>query len=157
MWKNDLFLVIWPGIKNWIFEQSRFFAKKIKFTRNRFPVYNINSCVEFYLWRQPWDKLFYWKTLKARNYQVCAKSNPCKNGGKCNDGQTGQGCDCSGTGFTGPSCSIPATATCANSPGICNSGTCSDKNGAPGSVSCKCDAGYTGTLCTGKVLGKCLT
>ena len=84
---------------------------------------------------------------------MCAKSNPCKNGGRCVDGMNGMGCDCTGTGFAGPSCSIPEKATCANSPGICNNGTCTD-SGTPGSVKCTCAAGFTGSLCTGKLIGK---
>ena len=83
---------------------------------------------------------------------MCARSNPCKNGGKCIDGANGLGCDCKGTGFSGPSCSVPASATCANSPGFCKNGTCSDSR--PGTIKCKCDAGYTGSTCTGKLLGK---
>ncbi|CAH1263754.1 NRXN2 [Branchiostoma lanceolatum] len=36
---------------------------------------------------------------------MCADSSPCKNGGKCIDGNTKLTCDCTGTGYEGDTCS----------------------------------------------------
>ncbi|KAI8515072.1 Neurexin-2 [Branchiostoma belcheri] len=36
---------------------------------------------------------------------MCADSSPCKNGGKCIDGNSKLSCDCTGTGYEGDTCS----------------------------------------------------
>ncbi|XP_036417060.1 delta-like protein C [Colossoma macropomum] len=73
-------------------------------------------------------------------------SNPCKNGGSCNDLVNDYSCTCP-QGFYGKNCEISAM-TCADGPCF-NGGTCVvDKTGG---YSCRCPAGYMGSNCEKKI------
>ncbi|XP_066559973.1 delta-like protein C [Amia ocellicauda] len=75
----------------------------------------------------------------------CA-SNPCKNGGSCNDLENDYSCTCP-QGFYGKNCEISAM-TCADGPCF-NGGTCVEKS--TGGYSCRCPAGYMGSNCEKKI------
>ncbi|XP_066519508.1 delta-like protein C [Hoplias malabaricus] len=74
-------------------------------------------------------------------------SNPCKNGGSCNDLVNDYSCTCP-QGFYGKNCEISAM-TCADGPCF-NGGTCivDDKTGG---YSCRCPPGYVGSNCEKKI------
>ncbi|XP_029111492.1 delta-like protein C isoform X2 [Scleropages formosus] len=73
-------------------------------------------------------------------------SNPCKNGGSCNDMENDYSCTCP-QGFYGKNCEISAM-TCADGPCF-NGGTCSEK--ITGGYSCRCPLGYMGSNCEKKI------
>ncbi|XP_069043876.1 delta-like protein C [Lepisosteus oculatus] len=73
-------------------------------------------------------------------------SNPCKNGGSCNDLENDYSCTCP-QGFYGKNCEISAM-TCADGPCF-NGGTCVEK--ATGGYSCRCPPGYMGSNCEKKI------
>ncbi|XP_058270476.1 delta-like protein C [Hemibagrus wyckioides] len=73
-------------------------------------------------------------------------SNPCKNGGSCNDLVNDYSCTCP-QGFYGKNCEVSAM-TCADTPCF-NSGTCVET--ATGSYSCRCLPGYIGSNCEKKI------
>ncbi|XP_012683523.1 delta-like protein C [Clupea harengus] len=73
-------------------------------------------------------------------------SNPCKNGGSCNDMVNDYSCSCP-QGFYGKNCEVSAMK-CADGPCF-NGGTCSEKSS--GGYSCACPVGYTGSNCEKKV------
>ncbi|KAM4641556.1 delta-like protein 3 [Discoglossus pictus] len=76
----------------------------------------------------------------------CA-SNPCKNGGSCNDLENDYKCVCP-RGFYGKNCDISAI-TCADGPCF-NGGTCVEKNSG-GSYVCRCPYNYHGSNCEKKI------
>ncbi|KAJ8414569.1 hypothetical protein AAFF_G00037710 [Aldrovandia affinis] len=76
-------------------------------------------------------------------------SNPCKNGGSCNDMENDYSCTCP-QGFYGKNCEISAM-TCADGPCF-NGGTCMEK--MTGGYSCRCPHGYMGSNCE-KKLDRC--
>ncbi|XP_056139131.1 delta-like protein C isoform X2 [Lampris incognitus] len=76
-------------------------------------------------------------------------SNPCKNGGSCNDLENGYSCSCP-QGFYGKNCEISGM-TCADGPCF-NGGTCMPKNSSR--YSCRCLPGYMGSNCE-KKLDRC--
>ncbi|XP_036392357.1 delta-like protein C [Megalops cyprinoides] len=76
-------------------------------------------------------------------------SNPCKNGGSCNDMENDYSCTCP-QGFYGKNCEISAM-TCADGPCF-NGGTCVEK--MTGGYTCRCPTGYTGSNCE-KKLDRC--
>ncbi|XP_043918810.1 delta-like protein C isoform X2 [Protopterus annectens] len=73
-------------------------------------------------------------------------SNPCRNGGSCNDQENDYSCTCP-QGFYGKNCEISAM-TCADGPCF-NSGTCVEKS--TGGYSCLCPANYHGSNCEKKI------
>ncbi|XP_030632048.1 delta-like protein C [Chanos chanos] len=73
-------------------------------------------------------------------------SNPCKNGGSCNDMENDYSCTCP-QGFYGKNCEISAM-TCADGPCF-NGGTCMEK--PTGGYSCRCPPGYMGSNCEKKI------
>ncbi|KAJ7990303.1 hypothetical protein DPEC_G00298910 [Dallia pectoralis] len=73
-------------------------------------------------------------------------SNPCKNGGSCNDRENDYRCTCP-QGFYGKNCEVSAM-TCADGPCF-NGGTCTEK--ATDGYSCRCPTGYTGSNCEKKI------
>ncbi|XP_071782406.1 delta-like protein C [Centroberyx gerrardi] len=73
-------------------------------------------------------------------------SNPCKNGGSCNDLENDYSCTCP-QGFYGKNCEISAM-TCADGPCF-NGGTCVEKSA--GGYTCQCPAGYMGSNCEKKI------
>ncbi|XP_033848474.1 delta-like protein C [Acipenser ruthenus] len=73
-------------------------------------------------------------------------SNPCKNGGSCNDLENDYTCTCP-QGFYGKNCEISAM-TCADGPCF-NGGTCVEK--PAGGYSCRCPVGYMGSNCEKKI------
>ncbi|TRY93896.1 hypothetical protein DNTS_013074 [Danionella cerebrum] len=73
-------------------------------------------------------------------------SNPCKNGGSCNDQENDYTCTCP-QGFYGKNCEVSAM-TCADGPCF-NGGTCTEK--ATGGYSCRCPPGYMGSNCEKKI------
>ncbi|XP_010892156.1 delta-like protein C [Esox lucius] len=73
-------------------------------------------------------------------------SNPCKNGGSCNDQENDYTCTCP-QGFYGKNCEVSAM-TCADGPCF-SGGTCTEK--ATGGYSCRCPAGYMGSNCEKKI------
>ncbi|KAF5901973.1 delta-like protein C, partial [Clarias magur] len=73
-------------------------------------------------------------------------SNPCKNGGSCNDLVNDYSCTCP-QGFYGKNCEVSAM-TCADGPCF-NGGTCVEKT--TGSYSCRCPPGYMGSNCEKKI------
>ncbi|TSN39348.1 Delta-like protein C [Bagarius yarrelli] len=73
-------------------------------------------------------------------------SNPCRNGGSCNDMVNDYSCTCP-QGFYGKNCEVSAM-TCADGPCF-NSGTCVEK--ASGGYSCRCPPGYMGSNCEKKI------
>ncbi|KAM3875048.1 delta-like protein C [Diretmus argenteus] len=73
-------------------------------------------------------------------------SNPCKNGGSCNDLENDYSCTCP-QGFYGKNCEISAM-TCADGPCF-NEGTCVEKTA--GGYSCRCPPGYMGSNCERKI------
>ncbi|KAI4886490.1 hypothetical protein NFI96_024859, partial [Prochilodus magdalenae] len=74
-------------------------------------------------------------------------SNPCKNGGSCNDLVNDYVCTCP-QGFYGKNCEISAM-TCADEPCF-NGGTCIVDN-TTGGYSCRCPVGYVGSNCEKKI------
>ncbi|XP_061596651.1 delta-like protein B [Cololabis saira] len=77
-------------------------------------------------------------------------SNPCKNGGSCNDLENDYSCTCP-QGFYGKNCEIIAM-TCADGPCF-NGGTCVETL-AGGGYTCRCPPSYTGSNCE-KKLDRC--
>ncbi|XP_053503456.1 delta-like protein C [Ictalurus furcatus] len=73
-------------------------------------------------------------------------SNPCKNGGSCNDLVNDYSCTCP-QGFYGKNCEVSAM-TCADGPCF-NGGTCVETT--TGSYSCRCPPGYMGSNCEKKI------
>lgn len=73
-------------------------------------------------------------------------SNPCKNGGSCNDLENDYACTCP-QGFYGKNCEVSAM-TCADGPCF-NGGTCAEK--ASGGYTCRCPPDYTGSNCEKKM------
>ncbi|KAJ1108863.1 hypothetical protein NDU88_006233 [Pleurodeles waltl] len=73
-------------------------------------------------------------------------SNPCKNGGSCNDLENDYKCTCP-QGFYGKNCEISAM-TCADGPCF-NGGTCAEK--PSGGYTCRCPVGYHGSNCEKKI------
>lgn len=73
-------------------------------------------------------------------------SNPCKNGGSCNDQENDYTCTCP-QGFYGKNCEVSAM-TCADGPCF-NGGTCMEKG--TGGYSCRCPLGYMGSNCEKKI------
>ncbi|XP_060799893.1 delta-like protein C isoform X1 [Neoarius graeffei] len=73
-------------------------------------------------------------------------SNPCKNGGSCNDLVNDYSCTCP-QGFYGKNCEVSAM-TCADGPCF-NGGTCMET--PTGSYSCRCPVGYMGSNCEKKI------
>ncbi|XP_038817457.1 delta-like protein C [Salvelinus namaycush] len=73
-------------------------------------------------------------------------SNPCKNGGSCDDLENDYTCTCP-QGFYGKNCEISAM-TCADGPCF-NGGTCMQQ--VTGGYSCRCPAGYMGSNCEKKI------
>ncbi|XP_076832636.1 delta-like protein C [Brachyhypopomus gauderio] len=73
-------------------------------------------------------------------------SNPCRNGGSCNDLANDYTCTCP-QGFYGKNCEISAM-TCADGPCF-NGGTCVPK--MAGGYSCRCPRGYMGSNCEKKI------
>ncbi|XP_028653306.1 delta-like protein C [Erpetoichthys calabaricus] len=73
-------------------------------------------------------------------------SNPCKNGGSCNDLENDYTCSCP-QGFYGKNCEISAM-TCADGPCF-NGGTCVEK--PTGGYSCQCPTNYMGSNCEKKI------
>ncbi|XP_062872556.1 delta-like protein C [Trichomycterus rosablanca] len=73
-------------------------------------------------------------------------SNPCKNGGSCNDLLNDYSCTCP-QGFYGKNCEVSAM-TCADGPCF-NGGTCMEST--TGSYSCRCPPGYMGLNCEKKI------
>ncbi|XP_023667951.2 delta-like protein C [Paramormyrops kingsleyae] len=73
-------------------------------------------------------------------------SNPCKNGGSCNDMENDYTCTCP-QGFYGKNCEIIAM-TCADGPCF-NGGTCTENTS--GGYSCRCPPGYMGFNCEKKI------
>ena len=71
---------------------------------------------------------------------ACA-SDPCRNGGECEDTANGFACECA-AGFTGPTCATKVDA-CASDP-CQNGGSCTD---AGSSYTCTCATGFTGADC----------
>ncbi|XP_012723549.1 delta-like protein B isoform X2 [Fundulus heteroclitus] len=76
-------------------------------------------------------------------------SNPCKNGGSCNDLENDYSCTCP-QGFYGKNCEIIAM-TCADGPCF-NGGTCVET--MTGGYTCRCPPSYTGSNCE-KKLDRC--
>ncbi|XP_045062760.1 delta-like protein B [Coregonus clupeaformis] len=76
-------------------------------------------------------------------------SNPCKNGGSCNDLENDYSCTCP-QGFYGKNCEIIAM-TCADGPCF-NGGTCMEM--LTGGYTCRCPPTYTGSNCE-KKLDRC--
>ncbi|KAL0994650.1 hypothetical protein UPYG_G00125340 [Umbra pygmaea] len=76
-------------------------------------------------------------------------SNPCKNGGSCNDLENDYSCTCP-QGFYGKNCEILAM-TCADGPCF-NGGTCMEM--LAGGYTCRCPPTYTGSNCE-KKLDRC--
>ncbi|XP_028817848.1 delta-like protein C [Denticeps clupeoides] len=76
-------------------------------------------------------------------------SNPCKNGGSCNDMENNYACTCP-QGFYGKNCEISAM-TCADGPCF-NGGTCMEKS--TGGYSCTCPPDFMGSNCE-KKLDRC--
>ncbi|XP_010863937.3 delta-like protein B isoform X1 [Esox lucius] len=76
-------------------------------------------------------------------------SNPCKNGGSCNDLENDYSCTCP-QGFYGKNCEIIAM-TCADGPCF-NGGTCMEM--LAGGYTCRCPPTYTGSNCE-KKLDRC--
>ncbi|NP_001079551.1 putative ortholog of delta-like protein C precursor (SwissPro) L homeolog precursor [Xenopus laevis] len=76
----------------------------------------------------------------------CA-SNPCKNGGSCNDLENDYECVCP-RGFYGKNCDISAM-TCEDGPCF-NGGTCIEKSSGVGYV-CRCPFNYHGSNCEKKI------
>ncbi|CAK6968453.1 delta-like protein B [Scomber scombrus] len=76
-------------------------------------------------------------------------SNPCKNGGSCNDLENDYSCTCP-QGFYGKNCEIIAM-TCADGPCF-NGGTCVEA--MTGGYTCRCPPSYTGSNCE-KKLDRC--
>ncbi|KAJ8280697.1 hypothetical protein GJAV_G00057890 [Gymnothorax javanicus] len=76
-------------------------------------------------------------------------SNPCKNGGSCNDMENDYSCTCP-QGFYGKNCEISAMK-CADGPCF-NGGTCVER--MTGGYSCLCPQGYMGSNCE-KKLDRC--
>ncbi|XP_023824567.1 delta-like protein B [Salvelinus sp. IW2-2015] len=76
-------------------------------------------------------------------------SNPCKNGGSCNDLENDYSCTCP-QGFYGKNCEIIAM-TCADGPCF-NGGTCIET--LTGGYTCRCPPTYTGSNCE-KKLDRC--
>ncbi|XP_072548169.1 delta-like protein C [Salminus brasiliensis] len=74
-------------------------------------------------------------------------SNPCKNGGSCNDMVNDYTCTCP-QGFYGKNCEISAM-TCADGPCF-NGGTCI-ADSVTGGYSCRCPPGYMGSNCEKKI------
>jgi hypothetical protein len=79
-------------------------------------------------------------------WQECA-SNPCRNGGTCQDNVNSWTCTCP-AGYSGDYCTTNINE-CASSP-CRNGGTCVD---AVASFSCTCRPGYTGRFCETDVNG----
>ncbi|XP_046891727.1 delta-like protein C [Hypomesus transpacificus] len=73
-------------------------------------------------------------------------SNPCKNGGSCNDQESDYSCTCP-QGFYGKNCEISAM-TCADGPCF-NGGTCTPL--VSGGYTCRCPASYMGSNCEKKM------
>ncbi|XP_042295564.1 delta-like protein 3 isoform X2 [Sceloporus undulatus] len=73
-------------------------------------------------------------------------SNPCKNGGSCNDLENDYRCACP-QGFYGKNCEISAM-TCADGPCF-NGGTCLEKR--MGGYTCHCPINYHGSNCEKKI------
>ncbi|KAI7800770.1 DeltaC [Triplophysa rosa] len=73
-------------------------------------------------------------------------SNPCKNGGSCNDLVNDYSCTCP-QGFYGKNCEISAM-TCSDKPCF-NGGTCLEKE--TGGYSCLCPPSYMGSNCEKKI------
>ncbi|XP_005987856.1 delta-like protein C isoform X2 [Latimeria chalumnae] len=73
-------------------------------------------------------------------------SNPCKNGGSCNDLENDYSCTCP-QGFYGKNCEVSAM-TCADGPCF-NGGTCVEKTS--GGYTCRCPSSYTGSNCEKKI------
>ncbi|KAF7656516.1 hypothetical protein LDENG_00040310 [Lucifuga dentata] len=76
-------------------------------------------------------------------------SNPCKNGGSCNDLENDYLCTCP-QGFYGKNCELSAM-TCADGPCF-NGGTCMEKSS--GEYACRCPVAYMGSNCE-KRIGRC--
>jgi len=70
------------------------------------------------------------------------QSEPCLNGGICQDGINEYDCDCQGTGFEGQHCEINIDE-CASNPCV-NNATCVD---GINNYDCKCFAGFAGKNC----------
>ncbi|XP_071483961.1 uncharacterized protein [Diadema antillarum] len=89
---------------------------------------------------------FYNTIIGCTEIDECA-SNPCLNGGTCNDLINGFSCNCS-AGRTGEYCGIEIDE-CASNPCL-NGGTCNDLiNG----FSCNCTAGWVGAYCGTDIYG----
>nr|XP_031825874.1 protein eyes shut [Nomia melanderi] len=67
-------------------------------------------------------------------------SNPCLNGGTCNDAVAAYNCTCT-EGFVGTNCE-QRYSECSNQPCL-NNGTCLDYDG----ITCQCPDGYSGDYC----------
>ena len=72
-------------------------------------------------------------------------SDPCMNGGTCQDGPNRFTCDCNSTKYTGPTCSIPLNQTC-EAKGCHFGGLCEFDDLLRKPV-CTCNKGFTGELC----------
>ncbi|KAM9468408.1 delta-like protein C [Clarias gariepinus] len=84
--------------------------------------------------------------INCENKTNVCNSNPCKNGGSCNELENDYSCTCP-QGFYGKNCEVSAM-TCADGPCF-NGGTCVEKT--TGSYSCRCPSGYMGSNCEKKI------
>uniref|UniRef100_A0A8B9JWS5 Delta-like protein n=2 Tax=Astyanax mexicanus TaxID=7994 RepID=A0A8B9JWS5_ASTMX len=87
------------------------------------------------------------KDCEIVNVSSECDSNPCKNGGSCNDMLNDYSCTCP-QGFYGKNCEISAM-TCAERPCF-NGGTCITDD-TTGGYSCRCPPGYMGSNCEKKI------